>query len=130
MKSQDEILHSPFDMKTHKENFINYLEVIILENGTIEYAIPSHIKKLEEICCKKLGIKYDSEYYENKELLEYYKSIYKNNLSYWNDMLFEISKAICVWNDRYSGIANENQIKKLKELKDYGLYYGEVLKNA
>ena len=70
MKNQDEILHSPFDMKTHKENFINYLEVVILENGTIEYAIPSHIKKLEEICCKKLGIKYDSEYYENKELIE------------------------------------------------------------
>ena len=52
MKSQDEILHSPFDMKTHKENFINYLEVIILENGTIEYAIPSHIKNLKKFVVK------------------------------------------------------------------------------
>ena len=31
-----------FDINTHKNNFINYLEVIILKDGTIKYAVPSH----------------------------------------------------------------------------------------
>lgn len=129
MNDNYKILHSPFDMKTHKENFIHYLEVVILEDGTIEYAVPSHQKKLEEICCRKLGFKFDNLYSESIELLEYYKSIYKNNMWHWFDFLFETSKAICVWEIKYEGIANEKQLQKLKELKDYGLYLG-VIENA
>lgn len=128
MIDKQEILHSPFDFKTHKDNFINYLEVVILEDGTIEYAVPSHYKKLEQICCKKLSLKYDNLYNESEELLDYYKSKHRSCISYyyWNDWLLEISKAIMVWNDRYEGVANEKQLQRLKELKDYGLYFGEV----
>ena len=38
-----------FDYKTHRENFTNYLEVIIFKDGHIEYAVPSHQMKLIEI---------------------------------------------------------------------------------
>ena len=54
--TEQQILHSPFNIETHKKTFINYLEVVILENGIIEYAIPSHQEKLISICCKQLNI--------------------------------------------------------------------------
>lgn len=126
MGDTNKILHNAFDMKTHKENFINYLEVVILEDGTIEYAVPSHNKKLEEICCKKLGLNYNEWDYENKELLEYFENRKKDNWWCWYDWLYELSGAICVWNDRYIGKPNEKQLQKIKELKEYGLYYGFI----
>ena len=33
-------VYSPFDIKKHQETFINYLEVLILEDGTVDYAVP------------------------------------------------------------------------------------------
>ena len=48
-------VHSPFDIKKHKETYINYLEVLILEDGTIEYAVPSHRGKALDLACKKLN---------------------------------------------------------------------------
>lgn len=51
-----------FDYKTHRENFINYLEVIIFKDGHIEYAIPSHQMKLIDIYCKEKNISIDELY--------------------------------------------------------------------
>jgi hypothetical protein len=45
-----------FDYKTHNENFYYYLEVIILDNGEIVYAVPSHQQKLIELYCEKHNI--------------------------------------------------------------------------
>ena len=45
-----------FDYKTHRENFTNYLEVIIFKDGHIEYAVPSHQMKLVDIYCKENNI--------------------------------------------------------------------------
>ena len=45
-----------FDYKTHRKNFINYLEVIINKDGTIEYAVPSHQQKLLNLYCKNHNI--------------------------------------------------------------------------
>lgn len=126
MDDTNKILHSAFDMKTHKENFINYLEVVILEDGTIEYAVPSYNKKLEEICCKKLGLNYNELDYENKELIEYFENLKSGNWWCWYEWLYETSKAVCVWNDRYMGAPNKEQLQKIKELKEYGLYYGFI----
>lgn len=47
-----------FDYKAHRENFINYLEVVILKDGSIEYAIPSHQWKLAKIYCENHDISY------------------------------------------------------------------------
>lgn len=45
-----------FDYKTHRKNFINYLEVIILKDGKIVYAVPSHQMKLIDIYIKENNI--------------------------------------------------------------------------
>lgn len=126
--SEDEdILHQPFNIEKHKKTFIHYLEIVILEDGTIEYAVPSHIKKIENICCKKLGINTDRyEYITNSQLLDDFKLRYNNQWWFWEEYLYEISKAICVWENMYKGIANEKQLAKLKELKENGLYLGEI----
>lgn len=45
-----------FDYKTHAENFKNYCEVVIYEDGKIEYAVPSHQEKAISIYCKNHNI--------------------------------------------------------------------------
>ena len=52
-----EVLHSPFDIETHKQTFVSYLEVVISPEGVVEYATPSHTDKLIEILAKQKGIK-------------------------------------------------------------------------
>lgn len=47
------VLHSPFDIKVHKQTFINYLEVVISPEGVVEYAVPSHVEKLLQIFMSK-----------------------------------------------------------------------------
>lgn len=114
---QQQVLHSPFNIETHKRTFINYLEVVILEDRTIEYAVPSHQEKLIRICLNKLDITRD-ELYEMCPLFEFYFD--------FNIWLSQMSGAIAVWNDRYEGIANTEQKKILKRLKMHGLYVGTI----
>lgn len=55
MKNIDDytVLHSKFDIETHKCTFIDYLEVVITSDGVIHYAIPSH-----EQFCINLALEY------------------------------------------------------------------------
>ena len=41
--------------KQNPDEWINYLEIIILNNGMIELARPSHLEKVIEIYCKKMN---------------------------------------------------------------------------
>lgn len=117
MTDHNKILNSPFDIKIHKENFINYLEVCILEDGTIQYAVPSHQEKLISICMKKYMITRDELYRRCPP--EYY-------LDFIN-WLCTISNTIAVWNDHYEGQSNQKQINSLKILKMNGLYRGSLI---
>lgn len=124
--SEDQkVLHQPFDIETHKKTFVHYLEIVILEDGTIEYAVPSHNKKLESICCKKLGIE-DSIYPASPQLLDDFKLKHGNNWWDWEEYLYETSKTICVWENMYKGKPNTKQLNKLKLLKENNLYLGEI----
>lgn len=116
MDEQQRVLHSPFDIETHKRTFKNYLEVIILEDGTVEYAVPSHQEKLISICMSKLNITRD-------QLNDMCPREYYFDFITWLNI---ISKAIPVWDDRYLGTANQKQINKLKVLKLNGLYKGVI----
>ena len=49
-------IYCDFDIEKHKQTYINYLEVMILRDGTIVYAVPSHQMKAEQLCCEQLGI--------------------------------------------------------------------------
>ncbi|GAB6761703.1 hypothetical protein [Bacillus cereus] len=44
-RKQQETLRGPFDIETHKKCFVDYLEVVIDEEGTVMYATPSHQEK-------------------------------------------------------------------------------------
>jgi hypothetical protein len=104
-------INEPFDFKKHKDNFINYLEVIITPDGEIKYAVPDHRTALINYC----------------NLDEKDKSITRE--VFLLDSLIERSKCICVYTYEYRGKANDKQINVLSHLKDYGLYKGD-LKNV
>lgn len=113
---QQRVLHSPFDVETHKKTFINYLEVIIHPDGTIEYAVPSHMIKLTEIYGKT-----------SEEMFEdYYAS---GNVGAILDPVEWICKqtgCISVWTDGYAGHANAVQKRALLMLKNNEVYGGRI----
>ena len=109
-------VHSKFDIDKHKERFCNYLEVLITEDGEIQYAVPSHQLKAEDLCCDKLHISR-----QELEALcpeEYY-------LDYMNWLLQQCG-AIALWNDFFMGVPNQKQLTQLKRLKLAGLYRGTL----
>lgn len=111
-----DVLHSPFDIEMHKRTFVNYLEVVILEDGTIEYAVPSHQEKLIKLCMERLKV-------TRQELCDLCPQIYFGDFTRW---LCEKSQSISVWNDFYIGCANAAQREALRTLKYHRLYRGEV----
>ena len=42
-------LYGEFDLEQHVAHYYHYLEVVILPDGTVEYAVPSHQEKLIQI---------------------------------------------------------------------------------
>ena len=112
---ENQVLHSKFDIEIHKRTFIDYLEVIILENGTIEYAIPSHQEKLIQIICDK----------ENKSREEVINDS-SDHVFDFSEWLCKTSGCISVWNDFYHGSPNKIQLEVLYKLKDAKLYKGEL----
>lgn len=114
--NQQQVLHSPFDIEIHKKTFINYLEVIISEDGTIMYAVPSHQEKLISIACEKLGVNRDQLYKLCPE--EYYF-----DLMVW---LCKITSCVSLWNEHMAGVANEKQQISIHKLIEEGLYRGII----
>jgi len=114
-------IYSAFDASKHKAKYTNYLEVLIKEDGTVVYAVPSHQEKAAAIACEKLGL-------TRTELdgicpKEYY-------FDYLNWLLM-MSNAVAVWNDGViAPKVNKKQILALKSLKINGLYRGKVPKEV
>jgi hypothetical protein len=48
------VLHSPFDLDTHKATFVDYLEVCVSADGVIHYAVPSHTAFVENYLAEHL----------------------------------------------------------------------------
>lgn len=110
------ILHSKFDIETHKEAFLNYLEVIIREDGEVQYAVPSHQEKLIKICMEKLQI-------GRQELYDMCPREYMFDVTNW---LCKISGCISVWEEFYMGKPNDTQRWVLQNLRHHGLYKGNL----
>lgn len=110
---QYEVLHSPFDINTHLKTFIGYLEIIIRSDGTIEYAVPSHMKKLAEIYGKPLDDIFE-EYFESKAGLDP------------TEWLCAKTECIAVWYDGYTGKPNPKQRRALLALKENKAYGGKI----
>lgn len=112
-------IYCDFNIEKHKQTYISYLEVLILEDGRIVYAVPSHQMKAEEICCEKLGI--------SREILrEMCPQEYYFDYLTW---LLNVCGAVSVWNDFYEtgkqGL-NKKQRAKLEQLKLNGLFNGAI----
>ncbi len=105
-------LHSAFDLEKHKVTFINYLEVIILENGDIVYAVPSHIEKLIEI------------YGKTKEEIYAEMSIFSAPMTFMLDK----TKCVAVWSCGYMALwINAKQQATLDLLIGNGLTVNKLL---
>lgn len=122
MINQQEILKGPFDIKVHKANFVNYLEIVIDKDGVCHYAVPSHNGILEKMILKNKGIEFtDYDFYEKiSELCP---------REYWCDYrewLCKETGCIMVWGETTNvviGEPNEKQLETLKELENNGLLY-------
>lgn len=116
MDKERRVLHSPFNIETHKETFVNYLEVVILEDGTVEYAVPSHQRKLIALACQKLNATEDELAKQCPE--EYYFDFMK-----W---LCMVSGAVALWNNFMEGTPNDQQKKSVEQLIEAKLYWGDI----
>ncbi|MCU7667474.1 hypothetical protein [Bacillus thuringiensis] len=114
--NQQQILRSPFNLEIHKKEFIDYLEVIIDENGTIMYAVPSHQEKLISIACSKLKITRDELFKQCP--VEYYFDVMP-----W---LCEVSDCVALWTSRMEGKANKKQEETIEKLTEEDLYLGRI----
>ena len=112
-ETMQRVLHAPFDINTHKKTFINYLEVIIKPDGTIEYAVPSHMMKLTEIYGKSTDEMFE-DYYKDSSGLDPIQWICKQ------------TGCISVWEDGYTGHANAAQKRALWMLINNGVYGGII----
>ena len=112
-----ETLHSPFSIERHKKTFTAYLEAVMYEDGTVEYAVPSHQNKLIEICMKKLNLT------DRKQLSDMCPPEWYADFTEW---LCKISGCISIWFDFHMGKCNAIQESKLKEFQNHKIYIGPI----
>lgn len=120
IEQDQKVLHSEFNIETHKNTFINYLEVIIDDEGKIMYAVPSHMERLIEVYMERYNV-------TREEII--CKLTYEPSWEYGLDMsawLCEKLHCICVWFECYKGKPNQIQLNKLKTLRLSGVYSGPV----
>lgn len=119
IERQQEVLHSPFDINTHKETFISYLEVVISPEGVVEYAVPSHMEKLLSLYAVQRGISVDEARDETRRTAI---DVAFDIMSY----LMGVTGYISVWFNGYhaSDPPTKEQLEVLKMLFDNGVYSG------
>lgn len=112
-------VHSKFDIQKHKAAFTGYLEVIIDENGTVMYAVPSHQEKAIALAEAKLGK-------IRKEISDMCPREFYFDYLNW---LLSLTGAIAVWSESISAPAiTVKQAATLRALKLNGLYKGKIPK--
>lgn len=89
------VLHSDFDIETHKKTFINYLEVVITYDGKVHYAVPSHQEFAIQLAMKMYGITREQIYN------------FKGDLT-------DLCKCAFVRSNQVYGYINNNILKSLK----------------
>lgn len=113
--NNQDVLRKPFDIEIHKQTFINYLEVIIREDGTVEYAVPSHQEKLIALACEKLKM-------TRNELNDFCPPAYYFDFTRW---LCQVSDCVALWNEHMMGVPNDAQKKTIHTLIEEKLFRGK-----
>ena len=110
-------VYSEFDLEKHKATYIDYLEIIVYQDGTVEYAVPSHQEKMIEAACQKLMVSRD----ELKEMCprEYYFDYLK-----WLSM---VSGCMAVWTTQcFCAEPTKAQVATIRRMRMAGVYRGPV----
>lgn len=120
-KNAQRVLNEPFDIKTHKLTFINYLEVVISPDGTVEYAVPSHQEKL-------LRVFMEQEHISSKQ--EAFRLVEEQDTTMDGPTitLTRLTGYISVWSETYicGKSPTKKQLAALRLLKLNGLYSGTL----
>lgn len=87
-------VYSDFDLEQHIKHFINYLEVIIHQDGSVHYAVPSHQEYLINYGAKLRGI-------SREEFLDLCPPEFYLDFLYW---LAVETHCVIVWSQGYFGI--------------------------
>lgn len=122
IEEQQRVLHSSFDIETHKQTFVSYLEAVISPEGVVEYAVPSYTKKLIEIFMKQKGL--DDIDKATKYIIN---TVINNGMRSVDQFLIGVTGYIAIWFDRCyiaGDPPTKQQLDKLKELFDNGVYIG------
>ena len=109
-------VYSDFDLEQHKKHFVNYLEVMIDEQGEVHYAVPSHQEWAIAASCEKLGV--SRQELGDMTPREYYFD--------WMNWLLMQCGCVAVWNEFYMGNPNRKQMAALRKLKMGGVYKGAL----
>ena len=115
--TQRTVMQKPFDIQTHKRTFVDYLEIVLDENGDAHYAVPSHQMWLRNYAAKKLNL-------TQEELSD------RCPMAYWCDVtlwLTKITGCVAVWDVAYVGTLNSKQKAMLELLQLEGLYKGKIV---
>lgn len=118
--SEQDVLHMPFDIERHKETFTNYLEVVIRQDGTVQYAVPSHTEKMVLVLRAQMGL-------DRRGVMDACPRDFYGAYLEW---LALKSGCIPVWNTFYVGLPSPAQMETLKALRDAGLYGGHIKEGA
>ena len=108
-------VYSRFDIDKHQKTFVNYLEVVIRADGTVEYAVPSHQEKLIRIGMEQRGL-------SREDFLKLCP------VDMWFDCLTWLCQqtgCVAVWtNGVQASIITEEQSAVLDEFRKRGLLVG------
>lgn len=112
-ESDDYDIYCKFDINKHRKVYSNYLEVIVLADGSVKYAVPSHQEALIAIGMKQHKVSRDQ--YINMCPKEYYAD--------YVTWLLNDTNTVAVWSDGYIGCTNISKAQKetLNKFKRYGL---------
>lgn len=106
-----------FDLDKHKQKYVNYLEVMIEEDGTVHYAVPSHQEWAIYAACRKLGV-------SREELCDMTPADFYFD---WLTWLLMQSGSMAVWNNHYEcQRPTRAQYNTLRRLKLGGVYHGDL----
>lgn len=109
-----EVLRGPFDPELHKKAFVHYFEAILTADGTVVYAVPSHVRVLERLYTARYG--QEHTYDEYRRWLTSHKTICD-----YLEWLMETTGAICLWTRGFLGMPNATQQRRIDELVDQGI---------
>lgn len=110
-------VHSTFDIEKHRQTFIDYFEAVLMADGTVQYAVPSHQEKL---------IKIGSEQY-GKSRDDFIEMCPPEAYCDYMEWLCDTTGCVAMWNRFVIGKPNQFQIDKINELIDAGIVSSCVL---